>query len=109
MHYYTYITSRRWRDNPARLAELKAARFRCRLCNASADDVQLEVHHRTYERLGCERPDDLVALCRDCHCAVTDMLRRRLYLAANPRFADVISAIDNAPPLFTPSHKRETS
>jgi hypothetical protein len=27
----------------------------------------LEVHHRTYARLGFEQPDDLIALCHDCH------------------------------------------
>jgi hypothetical protein len=30
MDYYTYINSPQWRDNPARLAELKAAGFRRR-------------------------------------------------------------------------------
>ena len=30
MDYYTYINSPLWRDNPARLAELKAAGFRRR-------------------------------------------------------------------------------
>lgn len=32
----------------------------------------LEVHHRTYERLGNERPEDLVALCWCCHDEITD-------------------------------------
>lgn len=29
--------------------------------------MTLDVHHRTYERLGNESPDDLTVLCRDCH------------------------------------------
>ena len=103
MDYYTYINSRLWRDNPARLAELKAAGFRCRICNVSQDDARLEVHHRTYERRGCERIDDLIALCKDCHQVVTDMLRRRRYTLRRPRFADVVPAIENASPLFDPT------
>lgn len=27
----------------------------------------LEVHHVTYERLGCELPNDLIVVCDDCH------------------------------------------
>lgn len=27
----------------------------------------LEVHHRTYERVGNERPADVIALCKACH------------------------------------------
>lgn len=103
MDYYTYINSPLWRDNPARLAELKAAGFRCRTCNASGPDVRLEVHHRTYERLGRELVGDLTTLCEDCHWTVTDMLRRRRYHRRSPRFADVIPAIDNASPLFDPT------
>lgn len=30
-------------------------------------DYRLEVHHLTYERLGCERYGDLIVLCSDCH------------------------------------------
>jgi 5-methylcytosine-specific restriction endonuclease McrA len=105
MDYYKYITSSRWRHNPARLAELEAAGFRCRLCNSPRNEVQLEVHHRTYERLGYERADDLTTLCRLCHAGVTDMLRRRRYVLRRPRLADVIPAIENANPLFALSSK----
>jgi hypothetical protein len=31
MTYHDYIMSRRWREHPARLAELEASGFRCRL------------------------------------------------------------------------------
>lgn len=29
--------------------------------------LPLELHHLHYETVGWERPDDLKALCRDCH------------------------------------------
>jgi 5-methylcytosine-specific restriction endonuclease McrA len=39
--------------------------YRCRLCGR--DDVQLNVHHRTYETYAEERLEDLITLCRTCH------------------------------------------
>ena len=105
MAYQAYINSNRWRNNLARIAELNAAGFRCRLCNGLGNESRLEVHHRTYERLGCERPADLTTLCQPCHHGVTDMLRRRRYASRRPRTADVIPAIENASPLFDPSRK----
>lgn len=36
----------------------------CRLCN---NENKLQVHHRTYDRLGFELGEDLILLCGDCH------------------------------------------
>jgi 5-methylcytosine-specific restriction endonuclease McrA len=106
--YANYISSHAWRNSPARLAELKAASFRCRTCNASADDVQLEVHHRTYERLGCEKVEDLTALCPECHRSVTSDLRRRRYSRRTPVFGNV--DIGNCRvPLFDPMPRGDWS
>jgi hypothetical protein len=62
--YRQYLQSDDWR----RRADAAKARFggRCALCNAIAN---LQAHHRTYERVGHEAPDDLTALCDDCHSA----------------------------------------
>ena len=38
--------------------------YRCQICYTSH---RLEVHHRTYERLGYEKPSDLTVLCYWCH------------------------------------------
>lgn len=61
---------------------IRRAHGDCELCQERAAK---DVHHVTYERLGCERPDDLVALCRRCHEHVTenglDRLTRRDLLA----------------------------
>lgn len=103
MKYKPYISSPRWRNNPARLAELKASGFRCRLCYASEDEAELQVHHRTYERLGCELAGDLLTLCKDCHFIVTDMLRRRRYAVRKPKVADVIPSIEEPKSLFDPT------
>jgi hypothetical protein len=39
--------------------------YRCRLCGR--DDVELHVHHCTYENYAQERLEDLITLCRVCH------------------------------------------
>ena len=60
--YATYIQSEEWR---ARAEDAKArAGYRCRVCNSSRD---LNAHHRTYERLGNEDPEDITVLCHSCH------------------------------------------
>jgi len=40
----------------------------------------LEVHHRTYERVGAERPADVIALCKACHEKHHDRHERRRML-----------------------------
>lgn len=103
MTYKDYINSTRWRNNPSRLAELKASSFRCRLCYASESDFELQVHHRTYMRLGQERVDDLITLCAPCHHGVTDMLRRRRYSVQVAPVADIVPSIEDASALFDPT------
>jgi 5-methylcytosine-specific restriction endonuclease McrA len=39
--------------------------YRCRLCGR--DDVELQVHHRTYKNYAQERLEDLITLCTVCH------------------------------------------
>ena len=105
MTYRSYINGSSWRNNPARLAELQAAGFRCRICNTPKEEAQLEVHHRTYERLGNEQPGDLTALCSDCHRVVTDHLRRARFANFAPAHANIRVALDNPAPLFDPTVK----
>jgi len=63
MPYREYLQTPEWQARRAR--HLKSAGFRCQVCNAVG--VQLDVHHRTYERRGSEYFKDLIALCRTCH------------------------------------------
>ena len=49
-----------------RVAVLERARGRCEACTAQ---LPLELHHMHYNTVGAETPDDLEALCRDCHHA----------------------------------------
>ena len=60
--YREYLISEAWR------ARADAAKdrvgHRCQVCYGTE---RLEAHHRTYKRLGHERPEDITVLCRDCH------------------------------------------
>jgi len=60
--YHAYLNSPAWRSRRNRAISL--AGWRCERCTAKRD---LQVHHRTYERLGAERDEDLEVLCADCH------------------------------------------
>jgi hypothetical protein len=62
MTYQEYLRTDHWLK--VRDAAVGRANFRCALCNS---DVNLHVHHRTYERLGRELPGDLAVLCSACH------------------------------------------
>ncbi len=64
----------------------------------------MHAHHRTYERLGSERVDDLTALCALCHHDVTSFLRARRYaLLSPPTPADFVPSIEGRARLFDAS------
>ena len=60
--YKEYLNSDWWYYR--RWKAIKRARFRCERCKK---ETWLQVHHKSYERLGCELDKDLEALCRKCH------------------------------------------
>jgi 5-methylcytosine-specific restriction endonuclease McrA len=63
VNYDEYIRSDAWKSRAAKAR--RRAGDRCQVCNS--DQRPLHVHHRTYERLGNEKPHDLTALCAECH------------------------------------------
>ena len=60
--YAEYIRSDKWKEKAD--AAKKHADYKCQLCNS---DGKLHAHHRTYERLGDELPEDITVLCAECH------------------------------------------
>jgi hypothetical protein len=62
MPYADYLKTQEWIRR--RIVHLQAVDYRCQLCNGNE---RLQIHHRTYERLGCERWSDLLVLCGECH------------------------------------------
>jgi len=75
MPYSDYLKSDHWQA--LRSVKLKEADSRCQVCNAGG---LLDVHHRTYERLGKESLEDLTVLCRECHDLFHE--RSRLFVEA---------------------------
>jgi 5-methylcytosine-specific restriction endonuclease McrA len=60
--YKKHLASNEWKGIRQRLFAERGKK--CERC-ASTDEI--EVHHKTYERLGKEEPDDLLILCEACH------------------------------------------
>ena len=60
--YHNYINSKPWKEKCKIIK--KERENKCQVCGSKND---LQVHHNTYERLGCENDNDLVLLCKSCH------------------------------------------
>ncbi len=60
--YLEYLKTPHWASVRKRC--LVYYEYRCALCYSES---LLNCHHRTYLRMGCERPSDVICLCRDCH------------------------------------------
>ena len=71
MPYKEYLQTEHWKA--IRKRALDYAGHRCQLCNTGDS---LQVHHRTYERRGCEEPTDVTVLCAYCHAKFHDKLGR---------------------------------
>ena len=64
--YAKYLRSKWWKAR--RLRAIRDAGFICAGCGRKVFDAsKLQVHHRNYERVGCEREEDLEVMCRRCH------------------------------------------
>lgn len=60
--YLAYMNTPEWRR--VRNRKLRTVGYQCERCGSKRD---LQVHHKTYERLGNERDDDLEVLCANDH------------------------------------------
>lgn len=74
--YAEYLLTEHWQYMRQRM--LARARYACNFCGCNR---QLHVHHRTYERIGRERPEDLVVLCAECHSSVHDLRHRQPWMS----------------------------
>lgn len=84
MRYDLYLQTVEWQT--LRRIKLETAGHRCQICYSDAGP--LEVHHRTYERRGRERLDDLTVLCRRCHQVYHDANGIPPYPPTRPRPAN---------------------
>ena len=69
MDYHEYLLTDDWKHRRDWIKSFWG--HRCVLCY-SMEDIQ--VHHRTYERLGREEMTDCVPLCSECHTKHHDKL-----------------------------------
>lgn len=65
MPYQEYLQTPEWHRR--RWYHLKTTGGRCQVCNVSAKEKRLNVHHRKYTTIGNEGFTDLIVLCEDCH------------------------------------------
>ena len=72
--YEAYLRSPTW--SAKRLERLNIDNHQCQTCGATEN---LEIHHKTYARLGHERMSDLITLCQSCHHAITASIRERRF------------------------------
>lgn len=61
-NYQEYLDSFEWQTTKERIL-LKRGK-RCQVCGSQEE---IHIHHLTYERLGCEKDEDLMVLCEPCH------------------------------------------
>jgi hypothetical protein len=62
--YGEYLQSRHWQGVRRRFWARANGNVRCEACGGTG---KMSLHHKTYKRLGRERPMDLMALCGRCH------------------------------------------
>lgn len=59
--YAAYLRSEWWREFSRYIRETR------KICERCAFPYELNVHHKTYARIGNELDSDLILLCRSCH------------------------------------------
>lgn len=60
--YHEYLQSSQWQETRDKLFEAKGKQ-----CNRCKSLQNIQVHHKTYDRLGQEKLNDLEVLCSACH------------------------------------------
>jgi hypothetical protein len=60
--YYEYLKTEHWKNLRSRFG--KRYGFRCYICDSSED---LNLHHKTYKRIGNESLQDMIWLCEYHH------------------------------------------
>jgi 5-methylcytosine-specific restriction endonuclease McrA len=84
--YDEYLDSPEWWS--LRKLALQRADYQCERCRAT---FGLNVHHRTYQRIGAEYVNDLMVLCETCHReehALRNKQKRMFELCGQARLFD---------------------
>lgn len=70
--YTAYLKTQHWEQLRVRVA--KEYNYTCNGCGEYIPNA-FEIHHLTYKRVGNEKIDDLVCLCRTCHQKETNRIK----------------------------------
>jgi hypothetical protein len=62
LSYYEYIVSPEWRTRSIAVCTSRGSK--CEVCGSKE---KIQVHHRSYERMGQETEEDLEVVCKSCH------------------------------------------
>lgn len=89
--YRDYIASEGWRKKRQQRLDLDG-----RMCTNCDATTRLEVHHLTYERLGNERMEDLVTMCRECHARHHGLNPGALRVAGGKTKAEAVLEFERA-------------
>lgn len=65
--YDRYLENQHWQDFRKLVLQKQRNEDGHNHCQSCSGRTRLQVHHRTYERLGREVPSDVVVLCKPCH------------------------------------------
>jgi len=76
--YAEYLASDKWKSFKTKYRASGRSR-RCDICHKKP----IQLHHKTYARLGEELLDDVVPLCRDCHKNVHGFLANKKWPVEN--------------------------
>lgn len=63
-NYKDYLQTTHWREIRSRYWESKYKKC-CEVCKK--ENLNLDLHHKSYKRLGNEYLSDFILLCRNCH------------------------------------------
>jgi len=66
--YFEYTQSGHWKTF--------VAKYHKHGCRACGEPGFVQLHHVSYDRLGREKPSDVIALCPNCHEKVHRILRK---------------------------------
>ena len=93
VEYQDYLASPVWQYR--RDIVLDFWRHSCAICGSPKN---LEVHHRSYDRVGSELLCDLIALCEDCHGKFHTNIQRPPWQPIGPelmRYRQAIGEVAN--------------
>jgi len=91
--YREYLKTEHWAT--MRRLSLQRANYACQVCSGL---TLLQVHHRTYARVGEELLSDLVVLCEDCHATHHSRKKEAPGRGISERDFDDIEDIDRLTP-----------